>query len=577
MSTAKVASQVVGVGAQPDRHGLVPSDQTAHPGLARFLSTSAGAADGTTIISTALTGATADVYVGQLVMCVGPYTSANFGLIRRVLIFDPATDKLTVGVAAEGSNLPVQTAINDAWEGFDDPSSIVVENTGGGGAGALDDATRDEAANFWATGTGDHAVVAAGSIAEATARPVASFATPTMTVSPVFGSVPAIGDLFDVMALPLWEGNPEFDRGYAEIPVDAQRGGAEAFDEDPHLIRIPRWTGRCAVNFKGSGTGAGDGVQASYAPDLYRILSAMFDAVRSTGEAILGGTVSTVSITNATAAQFPVGSPTLHAGSGSLAIAVSTGAGGGGNDDVNVQPYLDRAPAAGEVLYGGVAWYPKVTGHQAVCFHEWDDAMRWFMYGGVPNIEIDGLGIGQKPMLRFQYQGGPYWGVRKAITSAPQLSSGVVRDTVRPNGLTHARIKMLPTGAAANVADLLCIDFKVNYQVERRAEEFVNSPLGFFATTVTKITPVFTATCKVDRVSPNDTMREVERMLNEGTFTILAQCNQVPGHTVGWYAHQAQWAGGKFKANAGLREIEFSGKVKRSGVSTLSPCALIQA
>lgn len=571
MGTARVAEQVVGIGAMPDRHGWILSDQTLHPGLARFRSTSNGAQGATTstIVSTALTGTTADQYVGQLVCCMGPYTSRNFLMIRRIILFVPATDTATVDL------LPTQTLTDDAWEGWDDGSSVFVDDAGG--AQPISDATRDEAADFWSSQTGDHAVSSGGTNGEGPARPVSTFTSPSLTLASAMpNTVHAVGDLFDVMAFPLWAETPEFERDYGEIPVEAQRGGSEAFDEEPHLVRIPSWRGRCSLNWKGpGGAGAGDGVQASYAPESYRMLDAIMNAVRSTGEAIVAGSsTALVKITNATAAQFPVGSPALHAASGRLAMAISTGAGGGGDDDVNLQPYLDRIPASGEILYGGVAWYPKVTDHKAVVFDEWDDAMRWRYYGGVPNLEIDNWGIGQKPQLKFAYQGGPFWGCRKAVSLAPQFSSGVVRDTVRPNGLTHSRIILF--SSSANL-DLLCIDLKVNYQFEIQKQIFANLPMGFYANTVVKVTPVFSVTCKVDRASPNDTMYEVERMVGEGLFSFLAQGNQLPGHTIGWYAHQAQWSGPRFRASNGLREFEITGKVKRSGVSGLGSCALIQA
>lgn len=570
MSTARVAEQIVGVGAMPDRHGWIRSDQTVHPGLARFRSTTIGDATLISIISTALTGTTADQYVGQLVMCVGPYTSPNFGLIRRITDFSPGTDQIFFDA------LVARTQVDDAWEGFDDGSSVFVESTGGLGATNVRDATRDEAVDFWGPTTGEHAIVVTSmGQTEPDARPVTAFTSPNLTVAPGFDNIPSVGALFDVMALPAWSEPPEFERSWGEVPVEAQRGGVEAFDEEPHLLRIPSWSGKCALHFKGSGTAAGNGTQGAYAAESYRMLSAIFDAVRSTGEAVVAGsTTAAVNITDGTLAQFPVGSPALHAASGRLAMAISTGAGTGAEDIVNLQPYLDRAPAAAEILYGGVAWYPKITGHQAVCFHEWDDAMRWHYYGGVPNVELANWGIGQKPTLRFAYQGGPFFGYRKAITLAPQLSSGVVRDTVRPNGLTHSRIILF--SSSANL-DLLCVNLSVNYQFDVQKQVFANLPMGFYAMLVVKVTPTFQVTCKVDRASPNDTMYEIERMLNEGQFAILAQGNQMPGHTIGWHAHQTQWTGPKFRASNGMREIEFTGKVKRSGVSGLGMCGLIQS
>lgn len=546
--------QVVAISDQPDMHGVIQADEATLPGFQRFLATGGST---TTIACTALLGATADVYVGHFVKCVGPRTSLNYGLKRRVTAFNAATDTLTTETS---DPWPTAVVASDQFQGYKCPWSFWCEDTGGGANTDINDASRDEGTNYWDDIYGDYAIAVAGTITENTLRLVSSFTTVGgILATAAQPAIPAIGDLFDVASFPEILGNVVFTTSQQDIERPVQLGGSEAFDREPNARGSQMWSCSIPLELKGSGTGGA----RSY--DDARILQAFFTEIIGllNTSATAGGTTSTLKITNTHAPNWPVGTPVLF--QGRLVTTTSTGAGGGGDDDLNVNPQVTRVPNVGETIFYGASYYPKLNAHRALSFFEWDGEFKSSYVGGfLQNLKLSDFTRDRVPRLTFDFQGGPWLRARNTAIPDP------TRPHVPATAVTNAYITL---GASTQ---LLLISLDVDWHFTVRMEPIANGYLdGYYGYVLTDWAPVITCRAKYDGRSPQNTQRELERYMSGETFSFQAQHDERVGFTTGIYAHVCEWMSPTISAANDLREITITARPLRSNLTSM-PKMLLQ-
>lgn len=561
--------QVVAVSDQPDVHGLLEATESPLPGFRRFTATGGTQ---TTIVSAvasggSLSGASADIYVGHFVRCVGPRTSNNYNLIRRVVGMNSGTDTITVDEA-----FPDSVANNDQFEGWEAPFSFFCEDTGGGANTDINDASRNnKGTDYWDNLYGDYSIAVAGTIPENEMRLVSSFTTAGgILATAAQSAIPAVGDLFDVVSFPEILGNVLFDTNQAEAERPVQLGGSEAFDREPNARGSRSWSATVPLEWKGSGTGAGAAAPGVKSLDNTRMLEAFFSTITSTGDAVVAqaGTapalaVSAIDIANGNATRWPVGSPLLT--SGQLVTVQSTAANGADPDSIVPAPYLYKVPVVSQVLYAGISYYPKLTGHRCITFIEWDGELKSYYMGGfLQGLALEQFTRDQVPRLNFKYAGGPFHRIRKTTIPDP------TRPHVPATAVTNAYITL------GSSTKLNLISWAVDWGLTTRVEPLMTGYLeGYYGYVMTDWNPTITVVAKYDGQAPQNTHRELERFEAGQTFSLQAQHDERPGFTTGIFANVCEWSGPKVSASEDLRQINFTARPLRSGLTGM-PKMLLQ-
>ena len=520
----------------------------------------------TTLVSASLNVATTYTYVGRIIKCIKASNAQNEGVEAIVLEFVPAADALVF------TSLPAATAAGDQFVMYLPPDPIVVVTTSAAGVIAAE--RGDYAAEVDSYYVGDVLVNRYGNNAQGESRTVTGFtqATGTFTHTAFTGN-PTVASLMYLRRFPKTWGPPSVSWKREDLVHEAQRLD---FSHERSIGGSKTWSATVTIPLKGSGTAAGNGTAGVAPPELDRPLSALMTKTTNTGESIVAdaaNTVQTVQITNGTAAQFNVGSLCLDS-FGRVAMVYTTGAGGGGYDEVTVHPPFFTSPEdiAGQVLYGGVTYTPKSTGHKTMTLDYFEGGItNVHLYGGMPKIKIADFARNRVPKMVFDFTGNHYVETNYAQPSGLTPSF----DTIRPIDAKDA-YAILSTGTVGSSTEvrLTLESAEIDFGIEIGQEDAFSLPDAVYGNRYLGHMCTVNVVGFWDTASPSNTYAEVQRYLGGQQFTLLLQHGKVPGNTVAFYAHRCEWLDPQHSEAGGLRKISFKAKVCASDATSIPDFAL---
>jgi hypothetical protein len=351
--------------------------------IQRGTATSAGAADGTTVIDTAADSGGADTYNGAYwVRCL---SGANKGLWKRV-IDDDGAGTLTL----ENAGFPAQVASAVEYEIWKSPEPVVVVDSSGGETDMVD-AVRTEAdvddAPFW---VGYYAVPITGArrgkIAMVTG---CTAATGTFVLAAGLGGALAAGD---VVLLRKFIEVGSLSLGLTES-YNARPQNRVNFSMGDGIVGVRGGTVGFSSQAIGSGTLSASG-SAAAASALNGLLQAcgLEESVGTSVTVGAGSTTSAVKIATGTWEKLAVGQIVIHNGNARRITSLEDG--GGAVDTVNVSPALPVAPAAAETLYATRMYAKSTDGDTLSCGIEVEiDGVRHTMTGCKGSVTVQGEAV----------------------------------------------------------------------------------------------------------------------------------------------------------------------------------------
>lgn len=539
----------------------------------RFIATGAGSA--TTIVCTALTEATAAGYGLTLVRCTGSGNASSIENVGVTVLVRASNGGGTLTTTA----FPAATASGDQFE-MADVDCRVVETTGGSATqvvSALRINATQEPNDFW----NGYYLVAENvtNTVRGTAIAVTDFIAASGTFLAALSGNSVIGDVWFMRKFPRPASGPltiEFSQ--EDLPRSAQRG---ALGEEQTVPGARSWSTELAMELKGSGTAAGAGTAGVPPPEAEPLLRSIFERRQSTGTAVAAaaGTAPALStlvfdIATESMGNFPVGSP-VHDAAGRAARVVAVAANGLDPDSVTVRPAFNRTPIAGEVIRGGCAYAPKITGHTTLTMdalmgrqHATASAIfRWIGWGGVATVKIIDFARGKIPKLAIGIKGG-YW------MTFPWTGASVTvaqHDTVIPRASGDGDALIVPEGIDT-ITRLTLDDGEIDFGM-MTADEIDGFLFdGQYGGRILDSLPVVTLKGRLDLETPYNTHAEFNRYYGSRVFTVFMQHGHVPGKTVSFYAHRCSYLFPALSVADGLRKLELKVKVLASDLTDMPVC-----
>lgn len=497
-----------------------------------FEATSAGAAGGTTIISSTLGSyqSADDDLVGMAVMVVyaanGPTGERGSPLIRRIKAYAHSTTTLTI------DSLPFQVSASDSFLLLDLPIGFFSEETGGSQVNFID-TTRDEVDDFW-VGSAQQGgpylqVLNADSISTSINSLITNFVSSTGTLSTAnMSASTAIGDLAEAWSYHEFVDSAPFALNHARlerVPVTGTQGKKRG------VAGVLECSATKNMLFRGPGrTRIGEPAEL----DLH--LGSVMDAAAVTDcTADAGSTTSDIVIAS--------GSPSVgemfvtEAGDAFVVSAIPS--------NVTPSPTLRTAPATGTNLYGMRKYTPSEDINYAIAWQEWfGKTSCQYVFGSVPAITVAGA-RGDYLKFSMNYVGTHGFRFHKGPTNAalsrpwrPKLP------TVTPRQVRDVRCVLGSTTLELRAFDL---DFGLDLQQHPNLEA-PNTVDGY--------------TLIMDAVGGNlelfdgaDYHDEVQNFIQGKPLTLLIQVNTVPGEPGVWafWSYEIEYTGNEDADDAGQR------------------------
>lgn len=305
------------------------------------VTTSNGAADGTTIIDASADSGGADTYNGRYwVRIMGGSALGE----RKRIVDDDGSGTLTL----ENNGFKSQVVSGVNYEIWKSPEPVVVVDSSSGETNLVD-AVRTEADDYW----NDFYIVPItgsrrGRIAKVTGW---DNGTTTFTLAVGLGGALSAGDVCLIRKyVEAGDVSLSLEHAYEPTPtdrLDGSRGDGRVTRKSGTVSFATEVTSLPAAS--GSGT-------AAKRPLLGQMMQAAGLAeVIGTGSTVgAGSTTSAVKIATGSWENHPIGSPVIYGGQ--LAWVVSTEDGGGSVDTINVAPPFANAPVDGDTIRAGITY-----------------------------------------------------------------------------------------------------------------------------------------------------------------------------------------------------------------------------
>lgn len=336
---------------------------------AQFETTSAGAAGGTTVVSTSLDSANDYAYVGNILECVSATNTANIGCRAMITAFSAATDTATCHA------FPAQVSSGDVFRMYETNDGKIIATDGVVGGATIIAAGRTEADDYW-NGTSEEGgyyieVVSADNPAASEHPRITDFAnaTGTFTLSTALSGNVVTGDFYRAMK------HPEVT-GVAMIPIDRpdiQRATLVSGHGHEPAARGLR-SGAGAVELLHRGPGAS---RAGEETDTHEALRCVFSPTE-VSDCTVDAASSLTSIT------YDAGSPAVgemfvtEHGDMLMCVADSGTA-------ITPSPKLRTIPDEDTTLYGAMTYTPATLLQKALtCYSYIGNGIERILYGVVP-------------------------------------------------------------------------------------------------------------------------------------------------------------------------------------------------
>jgi hypothetical protein len=275
---------------------------------------------------------------------------------------------------------PASTKDNDQFELLEPPNPFWAEDTGGDDQ-KIQDATRNEAADFWngnaATG-GPYVEVVYASAASTVDHPlVQNFSTngDLSTATALTGSTD-IGALFDVWWHPEPIGDPFLK---LDMPPIEKASVTGSVGQQAHVQGVREGSGTVELAFRGPGLSRiGDPAEA------HTVLRCVFDVTAGTDSTIGAGSSGTSVIYSA--GNHSVNDIAVTEGGDAFVITADTG-----GDTYTVSPAPRSNPTNGETLHGIQTYKPSDDLNYALTIQQWrGKGILEHAYGCVPKPTFAG-------------------------------------------------------------------------------------------------------------------------------------------------------------------------------------------
>ncbi len=339
----------------------------------RGTTTSAGAADGTTLIDTNGDSGGADTYNG--LYWVRLMSGAYKGKRARV-VDDNGTGTLTFETAGPTSaaGFPGQVASGVEYEIWKSPEPVVVVDSSSGATDMVDSVRNEEADDFWIgywvlplTGSrrGEKAQVTDYTKSSGTfvlgSGLSGALAAGDVVVLRKFVEVGSLALQLTENYVPRPSNRKNFSYGDGTI---GPRGGSVGF----------------TAQITGSGSLAAAASIANASVLAHLIEAGGLAETIGTSMSVTGGTSSAVTVTTATGERIKPGQ--LVGWNGNWRRVTSVTDGGGSDDTVNVSPAFPGTPQSGDVLYASRMYAKSVSGDvRAIGIEVVEDGVRTIMTG----------------------------------------------------------------------------------------------------------------------------------------------------------------------------------------------------
>lgn len=378
--------------------------------------TSAGAADGTTLVDTNGDSGAGDTYNGRY--WVRDLSSANRDMMKRI-IDDDGAGTLTF----ENNGFPNQVPQFGNYQIWKSPEPVVVVTTSGDETN-MEDTARTEPDDFW---NNFYAVPITGARRGKIAK-ITDFISSggEFELDAGLGGALAPGD---VVLL----------RKFIEV-ADVNNGVTQAYEGTPQDRldgnkgdgRVTSKSGSFSFSSEAHGCeGVANSGSAAPRPVLGHLLQACgYEEIIGTSSTTgAGSTTSAIAVATGSWENHPIDSVVMLNFGGAMAWVTSTEDGGAGVDTVNVTPPLPVAPDSGVTLNAGVSYRRNRGGadgdYLGIGIEYEMDGVRYTMTGCRGNVTLQD---GERVMLQFELQvdhwvreieRAPYYAGDAYITAEP--------------------------------------------------------------------------------------------------------------------------------------------------------------
>ncbi len=421
--------------------------------------TSAGAADGTTLIDTNGDSGGADTYNGT--HWVRVLSGDLTGQWSRV-VDDNGSGTLTF----EDTGFSAQVGSGVAYEIWLSPDPIVKVDSSSGETDMVD-ATRAEADDYW---NGYWAIPLTGDRRGRRAQ-VTDFTSSTGTF--VLGS--GLGGALaanDVVILRKFVEVNGFTDGTDET-YTARPMGRTNFAKGDGVVGPRGGTVSFSVQATASGALSGAGTKAGNSVVGPLLMAAGLEETVQTSSTVAAGSSTTaIKINTGSWENHSIGGMVIHNGNARFITALTDG--GGSEDTVTVSPALPVAPAASDVLYASRMYAKSTDGDTDSVLIEWEvDGVRHTYTGCMGNVTLnDGAVLD----LAFQFNVDHY--VRE-VKAAPYIAGAVY--TTAAAIKSSDRIAYLDT-TATDIGGFTCSPNSVTAPKMVQGSSGINGRAGYHLT-----------------------------------------------------------------------------------------------
>lgn len=395
-------SSAVAWGVQPD--GDVGGFRYGEP--ATFEASSAGAADGTTIVSLGLAAylSTNDELVGDIVECAKATNTQNEGLRAKIRRVNVALSTLYVDA------FPAQVSADDSFRLLLDPSpKAVVDAAQLVSTAQVTDATRDETAATWVGSAeeGGYYLIAEetdNSAADIVRRVTAQTAAGVFTLASQLSGDTVVGDLFQIRKFPSVEG--------------LLKVSSEGIKRMPHVGGIG--SPRQAAGPRG---GAGQVTLAKRGPGRTRrgLTAEAHEALRCLLTPTTNEDLSADVGCSGTSIEYGSGSPTV----GTFLVSDAGDAfmveEDDGADTITVSPAPRVDPLTGTQLRKTVTYTPRSPGAPgaALAYEQWSGSGLYELFVGVQPVPSFEGTRGQKTKISLDMKPVDFYQTTRDDSASP--------------------------------------------------------------------------------------------------------------------------------------------------------------
>jgi hypothetical protein len=510
----------------------------------QFVSSSAGAVDGSTIVSTTLNPTTSDMFVGYWVECIDdPTNKGNIGLRRRISSVVAATDTLTV------DKFPYQVS-SAATFWLLIPQHVWMAEDTGSSAIAVKDATRNEANDYW-NGTAQEGgprieTISATTVPKTSTYLVTDFVQTAGVASATLGANTAVGDLYEI-----WQHLEPSDVTFDLTQENIDRPIQGVYESDTQIRSNRSGSGNLVLPFRGPGNG-----RAGSASECHRVMKCVLDATSNSDLTVdNGSSTSSVAYSSGTAV---VGKMYLTQEGDAFMCTVA-------GSPATPSPTLEYAPTNDSTITGMYTYTPSTDINYALAAKRYQgDGIIEYILGIAPDFKVSGE-LNQPLKLEYPLQVTDWARIVNEAAGQHTRAWNATRSTISPVALRGIRLKVDNTSYSCK-----SFNFALNTDLQRKGN--LNAPNGSDGYQAVGYNPTGQIVAYVD----SSTIASVDDFLGSVQRTCLIQCGTKGGFPgcFALYLTKMSYSNVSISDDSGLLTVTIDYKLDRSAVTGLPQLAI---